>query len=234
MKRSSIKAVLFLSLIVLALGFAQSARADGLQIVCTGSTTCLAGGIETTTTISPTFDVTLVGNNVGGELWIAVLTPTSSSPNFTSPDNTTLWAALGEGTGGSDHNFGSTVGNNPFFTGSDTGFTVSDFDTHQSISGGGTSTVIVPGTFAAGTMFVAFTENGDDNITADSPWSESLLITGETTGGTTTGGTTTGGTTTGGTTGSPVPEPGTFMLFGSGLTMAGVLKRRMLFAKFAK
>jgi hypothetical protein len=221
-----------ISLVILLLGFVHSAKADGLQIVCTGSTTCLAGGVETTTSTSPTFDVQLVGNNAGGELWIAVLVPTSSNPNFTAPNNTTLWTALSEGSGGSDHNFGSTVGNNPLF-GSNTGFNVSDFDTLHTISGGGSVSVSLPqGSYAAGTMFVAFTEDNSDNITADSPWSESLLI--ESTGTTTTGttGTTTG--TTGGTTGSPVPEPGTFMLLGSGLTTLGLLKRRIWWPGFGK
>jgi hypothetical protein len=230
MKYTLQKAVL-LSALVLLLGTVHSAKADGLQIVCTGSTTCTSGGIETTTSTNPSFDVQLVGNGNGsenGELWIAILVPTTSGANFTAPDNSSMWTALNEGSGGSDHNFGSTTGNNPFFTASDQGFLVSDRDTGQMLTGSQTSSVIVPGSFAAGTMFVAFTENADDNIAADSPWSESLLITGATTGGTTTGGTTTGGTT-GGTTGSPVPEPGTLMLLGSGLSMAGILKRRFLF-----
>ena len=194
------------------LAWVPTSRADGLQIACTGTTTCSPGGIQTTTSTNPTFDVSLVGNGSGnesGELWIAVLTPVTSGANFTGPSNNTLWSALGE-TGGNNHNFANSVSNDPSFTSADTGFMVSDFDTGQVLNGSGTSSVITPGTFSAGTMFVAFTENSSDAIAADSPLSESLVITGS------------GGPTT-------TPEPAAFLLLGMGLlSLVGITRLRLV------
>ena len=204
------KATLLAAALLAVLVSAASARADGLQIVCTGSTTCSPGGIEATSSTNPTFDVSLVGNGSGnesGELWIAVLTPVTSGANFTSPSNSTLWAALGE-TGGSNHNFANSVSNDPSFTSADTGFHVTDFDTGQFLSGSQTSTVIAPGTFSAGTMFVAFTENSSDAVAADSPLSESLVITGA-------------------STPTSTPEPATLSLLATGfLGLAGITRLR--------
>lgn len=204
------KATLLAAALLAVLISAASARADGLQITCTGSTTCSPGGIETTSSTNPTFDVSLVGNGSGnesGELWIAVLTPVTSGANFTSPSNNTLWAALGE-TGGSNHNFANSVSNDPSFTSADTGFHVTDFDTGQMLSGSQTSSVIMPGAFSAGTMFVAFAENSSDAIAADSPLSESLVITGTST--------------------TPTPEPATLSLLAMGLLgLAGIARLRL-------
>jgi hypothetical protein len=125
------KKVILLSVVITALPFIQS-----------------VGGIQTTCSTNPTFDVSLVGNGNGaenGDLWIAVLVPVTTGANFTSPSNNTMWAALGE-SGGSDRIFGSTVGNNLFVTASETRFKVTDFDTGQFLTGSQTSTVLAPGT----------------------------------------------------------------------------------------
>lgn len=207
------KNVLLAVVLLAVFAWVPKAHADGLQIGCTGATVCSPGGIETTTSTNPTFDVSLVGNGSGnesGELWIAVLTPVTSGANFTGPSNNTLWSALGE-TGGHNHNFANSVSNDPSFTSADTGFMVTDFDTHQMLTGSGTSSVITPGTFAAGTMFVAFTENSSDAIAADSPLSESLVITGTT-----------------GTGSTPAPEPAAFSLLAMGLlSLVGITRRRL-------
>lgn len=202
------KTLILASVLALAsLGFAGMAQADDIQIVCTGGTTCNAGGVETTTNTSPSFDVNISGKATTGELWIAVIEPVSSGANFTSA-NKTMWAALGL-TGGSDHNFSSTVSNDGgFFTGSDNGFSVTTFDTHMTLGSKSTSgTITLPsGSYAAGTIFVAFTTNGNGGVIINTPWSESLLVTGTTT------------TTT--------PEPASMLLLGLGLVGVPFLRRK--------
>jgi hypothetical protein len=206
-----------LGLFAFALLAGTSAFADDLQIVCTGTTTCAAGGIQTTASTTPTFDVTFSGNATGGTLWIAILDP-STSGSFTGPANNTLWNSLGLN-GGSDHNFASTVSQDNststhYFTGADNSFTVTAFDTHESLTSKMTDVVTLPpGSYAAGTIFVAYTLNADGVITDDSPWSESLLITDNGGGG--------GGTS--------VPEPSTGLLILLGtIGLAGLAALRKL------
>jgi hypothetical protein len=175
MKKVSILALLIL---VGTLGLAGLAQADDIQIVCTGSTTCNAGGVQTTTSTSPTFVVNTSGNAATGELWIAIAEPVTSGANFTSA-NSSMWQALGL-SGGQDHNFPSTVSNDGgFFVAGDTGFNVTTFDTGQTLGGKSVSGAITlpAGSYPAGTIFVAFTTNAN-GIIINSPWSESLLVTG--------------------------------------------------------
>lgn len=208
------KNVLILALLILVgtLGLAGLAQADDIQIVCTGTTVCNAGGVETTSSTSPTFAVNISGNvKATGELWIAILDPVSSGANFTGPAKDEMWTALGL-SGGQDHNFSSTVSNDGgFFTGSDNGFKVTTFDTgvklgSKSISG----TITLPsGSYAAGTIFVAFTVDSHGKIIVNSPWSESLLVTGNGGGG-----------------GVGTPEPASMLMLGLGLLGVPFLRRK--------
>lgn len=186
----------------LGLVLSTAAKADGLQIQCTAPTACAIGGIQTTPSSDPSFVVNLSGNGSGnrnGELFIAILEPVTSGANFSSG---TLWSALGL-SGGQDHNISSTITSDGlFYTGADTGFFVTSFDTGQFLSGNMTSGAITlpQGSYPAGTIFVAFTVNGTA-VAADSPWSESLLVT---------------------------PEPGTLTLMAAGLIgLGGILRRRI-------
>jgi PEP-CTERM motif len=187
---------------LVSLGFASLAQADDIQIVCTGSTTCVAGGVETTGSSDPSFVVNTSGNAATGELWIAILQPVTSGANFTSA-NSSMWQALGL-TGGQDHNFSSTVSNDGgFFTASDTGFAVTTFDTGQMLGGKSASGVITlpSGFYPGGTIFVAFTTDSNGAVIINSPWSESLLVT-------------------------STPEPASMLLLGLGLAGVPFLRRK--------
>jgi hypothetical protein len=204
MKLINKTAVLGVVLAGAGLLFAGGAKADDLQITCTGATTCVAGGVQTTDSTSPTFSIDTANGKGSGELFLAVLSPnvsaggsitvngitTDTGVAFTSG---TLWTALGEGTGGSDHNFASS---SSFFPGI-TSFNVYDVDL-GSFAGGTPVNVSFAGeTFAPGTQFVAFLEAPDGSILLNSPNSEGLQV--------------------GGGGGTPVPEPGTIALLGAGL-----------------
>lgn len=200
---------LFVCLAILALGLlaGASAYADDIQIVCTGSTTCNSGGIQTTSSTSPTFNVQTSGNvKTANELYIAILDP-STSGSFTSADKS-LWADQGL-TGGQDHNFPSTVSNDGgFFTGADNSFQVTLFDTGDTLGSMSSVSVTLPaGSYPDGTIFVAFTaDNG--SVIVNTPWSESLLITGPPTS---------------------TPEPSTFLLSLLGvISIAGLAALRKI------
>jgi PEP-CTERM motif len=192
-----------------SLGFGGLAQADDIQIVCTGGTVCNAGGVETTTNTDPKFVVDISGKvKSKGELWIAIVEPVKSGANFTGPSNHEMWSALGLN-GGQDHNFSSTKSNDGgFFVAGDTGFHVTLFNTGQTLGSKSTSKPITlpSGFYPAGTIFVAFTEGANHNVIINTPWSESLLVTG-------------GGT-------KSAPEPASMLMLGLGLLGVPFLRRK--------
>jgi hypothetical protein len=197
-----------------ALLFASNSNADPLQITCTGTTTCVAGGVQTTDNTSPTFSIDTANGKGSGEIFLAVLVPntpaggTISANGITSTTGVnfssgTLWTALGTGSGGNDHNFSSA---SSFFPGI-TSFDVFSVDLGSFTGGTPVNVGFGGATFGAGTQFVAYlVDPTTGKILENSPNSEGLQIGGG---------------------GGPVPEPGTITLLGAGLVgMALLLRNR--------
>jgi hypothetical protein len=179
----STRLIAIIFLVSAGLGCSGLAKADtqNIQLVCV-SVRCTPGGIQTTQDLTGT-TLELTGNsNAAGWLYIGIYTPVfDNSGNFTGPNSKQLWSVLEPGVSpGNGHNYGSSLGVDPFASAS-TGFNVYDYFTNiQFASGCHTSvctspTFTVPGSFPDGTMFIAFTENASGDVIASTPWSESVL-----------------------------------------------------------
>ena len=163
--------------LALCLAFGGLAKADtqNIQLGCV-SVTCVSNGSIITTANLTGATLDLTGNsNSAGEIFIAVLVPVSSGGNFTAAGGQTasIWDVLKE-TGGNDHTYGNSIGNDPFANPL-TGFLVYDVNTGIQFTGGTSASFTVSGIFPIGTMFVGFTETGSGNLIASTPMSESLL-----------------------------------------------------------
>jgi hypothetical protein len=183
------------ALAVVCVLFAGTAKADNLHL-CDTNTVCNAGSVIPITT------TTVFANgsfSAGDTLYIAVLTPVAdNSGNFNSSTN--LWTALGEAPDQVFPNLASAISQEGGATGIVAGsFTVSDF----SVGAWTGSTQITLPSVSFGTIYVAFTENANGNLSLVSPWSSSLV---------------------------GVPEPSSLMLLGAGLLGVLVLNSRKLIA----
>jgi hypothetical protein len=175
--------------------FAGTAKADNLHL-CDTNVVCNAGSVIpiTTTTVFANGSFT-----AGDTLYIAVLTPVvDNSGNFNSSTN--LWTALGEAPNQVFPNLASAISQEGGATGIVAGsFAVSDFSVGAWT---GSSQVTLPGG-SFGTIYVAFTEHANGNLSLVSPWSSSLV---------------------------GVPEPSSLMLLGAGLLGVLALSGRKLIA----
>ena len=197
------------SLLATMLIFAWSvACADPLQITCNAPTVCSAGGVQQVVLTGPlgTVDFSLAtANNVytGESLYLAVIVPDAGAgvgktitENGVKSDAGVLWSTAA----GSSSTLWQTL-SEPGGTGPDhnlgstasfatPNFTVYDLLLTNNFSGAFSVSASSP---ANNTLFVGFTETSNGTVDLATPWSESLA------------------------SGSPVPEPASLMLFGSGL-----------------
>ncbi len=144
----------------------QRASADPLQIACITPTTCAAGGIQTTTSLSGSFNLIMAnGKYNGGEAYVVVLTPSNSGAWTGTP------TTVGDFVGFFDnqHNYSSTQS----FSASAGGYDVSVVD----LGAFNGPTLFSYSDVASGTIFIGFdvfTDKHGNTSVLTTPWSESL------------------------------------------------------------
>lgn len=156
-------------LLVVAMAFGVSvgatrASADALQIQCITPTACAAGGIQTTTSSSGSFNLVMSNGKYSGEAFVAIVTPSTSGAWTGSPTTVGDFVGLTD----NQHNYSSTQS----FSSSAGGYNIQLVDL-GAFTG---PTEFDFTSVAQGTIFIGFDvvtgKHGTTILTT--PWSESL------------------------------------------------------------
>jgi hypothetical protein len=162
--------------------FALGAKADDIHLCAIGSD-CSTGSVIAVS--SGTTSATLSGGNpglIGQQLFLAVLTPLTDKSGNWNDNKTTLWSLLEPpvdcGNNCKYPNLNSAISQE---SGSGTGisplsFNVTDISEGAWLFSG--EYISLPSE-SMGTIFMAFTEDTNGNLTSVTPWSSSLIVTPE-------------------------------------------------------
>jgi|SRR6516225_2501929 hypothetical protein len=169
-------------LVAICFVIALEAKADDIHLCAVGSD-CSTGSVIGVS--SGTTSATVSGGNpglIGQQLFLAVLTPLTDKSGNWNDNKTTLWSLLAPPVGCGKNctypNLNSAISQE---SGSGTGisplsFNVTDISEGSWLFNG--EYISLPSE-SMGTIFMAFTEDANGNLTSATPWSSSLIVTPE-------------------------------------------------------
>jgi hypothetical protein len=169
-------------LVAICFAFVLAAKADDIHLCAIGSD-CGTGSVITIS--SGTTSATVSGGNpglIGRQLFLAILTPLTDNSGNWNDNKTTLWSLLAPpvdcGNNCTYPNLNSAISQE---SGAGTGISALSFNVSDISEGAWlfSGEYIPLPSEPLGTIFMAFTEDANGNLTSVTPWSSSLIVTPE-------------------------------------------------------